>query len=991
MKRNWSTDELIDCWTLLPLETALLDNKSGPTRLGFALLFKFFQLEARFPNAKNEIPRVVVAFVAWQVGVLPDEYLRYDWRGRTIKYHRAQIREYFGFREFTLADESDLKRWLGDEVLRRDQDRDHLEALIAGRLRQLQLEPPTPERLKRLLNSALHSHEERLFSRITARLSSRTKQHLDELIRPTNSAATTSTEVANAETAAEERPYWLELRHDPGRPSLQTALDEINKLLHLRQLELPNDLFADLAPKVLTAYRQRAVAEELFELRRHPADIRYTLLAVYCHLRRQEITDNLVDLLIDIVHAIGARAEKKVIQQFLGELRQVPGKSALFGQLAAALIANPDGVVREVAFPVISEETLQRIAEEYKASRTYQQEVQLHMRSSYSQHYRRMVPHLLEVLEFCSNNTMHRPLVAALSLLKKYAESSLQYYPPGESVPVEGVIRSLWRPIVIGDDKHGQPRLNRINYELCVLETLREQLRCKEIWVVGANRYRNPEEDLPADFDLQRTAYYAALGQPLDAETFVCDLQAQMIRELEELDRTLPQTPKVRILKKAGGWISVAALEPQPEPRNLGQLKAAVAERWPMTSLLDILKEVDLRVDFTANFKSATVRENLERETVRKRLLLCLYALGTNAGLKRVSAGDHGETYRDLQYVRRRYIDREELRAANAAVANAIFAIRAPHIWGEGTTACASDSKKFAAYDQNLLTEWHIRYRGPGVLVYWSLERHAVCIYSQLKSCSSSEVAAMLEGLLRHCTTMQVEKNYVDTHGQSEVAFGFCKLLGFDLLPRLKAIHAQRLYRPETGQPDAYPNLQLVLTRPIDWLLIRQQYDQMMKYATALRLGTAEAEAILRRFTRSNLQHPTYRALAELGKVMKTIFLCRYLRSQELRQEIHAGLNILESWNSVNSFIFYGRGGELATNNRADQELGLLGLQLVQNCLVYVNVLMLQEVLAEPGRLERMKPEDMRALTPLLYNHVNPYGVFRLNMAERIPLAQEVA
>lgn len=133
MKRNWSIDELIDCWTLLPLETALLDNKSGPTRLGFALLFKFFQLEARFPNAKNEIPRVVVAFVARQVDVAPDEYLRYDWRGRTIKYHRAQIREYFGFREFTLADEADLKQWLGDEVFSRDQDRDHLEALIAGR------------------------------------------------------------------------------------------------------------------------------------------------------------------------------------------------------------------------------------------------------------------------------------------------------------------------------------------------------------------------------------------------------------------------------------------------------------------------------------------------------------------------------------------------------------------------------------------------------------------------------------------------------------------------------------------------------------------------------------------------------------------------------------------------------------------------------------------------------------------------------------------
>jgi hypothetical protein len=108
-------------------------------------------------------------------------------------------------------------------------------------------------------------------------------------------------------------------------------------------------------------------------------------------------------------------------------------------------------------------------------------------------------------------------------------------------------------------------------------------------------------------------------------------------------------------------------------------------------------------------------------------------------------------------------------------------------------------------------------------------------------------------------------------------AFAFCQLLGFQLMPRLKAIHVQKLSRPDAGQPDAYPNLKAILTRPIDWELIRQQYDQMVKYVTAVRLGTAETESILRRFTRSNVQHPTYKAFSELGRAVKTIFLCRYL------------------------------------------------------------------------------------------------------------------
>src|SRR6185312_1031253 len=250
-------------------------------------------------------------------------------------------------------------------------------------------------------------------------------------------------------------------------------------------------------------------------------------------------------------------------------------------------------------------------------------------------------------------------------------------------------------------------------------------------------------------------------------------------------------------------------------------------------------------------------------------------------------------------YARRRYITVDQLREAIAVVTNGTLHVRNPAIWGDGTTACASDSKHFGAWDPNLTTQWHVRYGGRGIMIYWHVERKSLCIHSQLKSPSSSEVASMIEGVIRHCTELEVDRQYVDSHGQSAVAFAFTRLLGFQLLPRLKAIHSQRLYRPEIGQPDAYPNLQPVLTRPIDWDLIERQYDEMVKYATALRLGTAEPEDILRRFTRNNVRHPTYKALAELGKARKTTFLCRYLHLLSLRREIHEGLNVVENWNSA--------------------------------------------------------------------------------------------
>ena len=244
----------------------------------------------------------------------------------------------------------------------------------------------------------------------------------------------------------------------------------------------------------------------------------------------------------------------------------------------------------------------------------------------------------------------------------------------------------------------------------------------------------------------------------------------------------------------------------------------------------------------------------------------------------------------------------------------------------------------------------------------------------------------MIEGVLHHCADMNIEKNYVDSHGQSEVAFAFCHLLSFQLLPRLKPISSQCLYLPLKEMADDFVNLQPVLTRAIRWNLIEQQYDEMVKFSTALRLGTAETEAILRRFTRNGPQHPTYKALAELGKAVKTIFRSQFLHSIELRREIHEGLNVVENWNSANSFIFYGRSSEIATNNREDQKIAVLSKHLLQVCMVYINTLMIQQILAEPDWQNRLKPEDLRALTPLIYAHVNPYGRFYLDMDERLNL-----
>ena len=103
--------------------------------------------------------------------------------------------------------------------------------------------------------------------------------------------------------------------------------------------------------------------------------------------------------------------------------------------------------------------------------------------------------------------------------------------------------------------------------------------------------------------------------------------------------------------------------------------------------------------------------------------------------------------------------------------------------------------------------------------------------------------------------------------------------------------------------------------------------------------------------------------------------------------EVHDGLNVVENWNSANHFIFYGNRGEISSNDVDAQEVSILAMHLLQACLVYVNTLMVQEVLAEPTWYDRMTEADWRGLTPLFYEHINPYGRFSLDMEQRIPLA----
>ncbi len=430
--------------------------------------------------------------------------------------------------------------------------------------------------------------------------------------------------------------------------------------------------------------------------------------------------------------------QKRVLKVFTDEIERVHGKEGLLVKIAEAACLQPEGTVRDVVFPAAGGVgVLAAIVREHKASGSFERQVHTMLRSSYLRHYRRMLPAVLGVLEFRSNNAVHRPVLDAIDWLRRTGDDGRRIIRPEDGVPIDGVVPPKWRDLILETDPAGGLRVNRANYEICVLTALRERVRCKEIWLAGADRYRNPDDDLPQDFEARRADYYRELGRSQDAGAFVAGLRAQMTKALRTLNKQIPRNPKARIVWRGKNRISITPFEPLPAAPNLDAIKAELERRWPMTDLIDVLMETARQTGFLKQFTTSGDRVVMDDDTLRQRLVLCLYGLGTNAGLKRVSAGTEDVSYAELLHVRHRFIHKEALRSATALVTNAILAMRDQRIWGEAGTACASDSTKIGAWDQNPMAEWHVRYQGRGVMIYWHMERQATCIYSQLKRCSA--------------------------------------------------------------------------------------------------------------------------------------------------------------------------------------------------------------------------------------------------------------
>lgn len=934
----------------------LINKKKRKYRLFYSLLLKYYEIHTDFFKKTPKFSGSLITNITKSLN-LPRTISTPS--TATFAKYKLEIRDYFG------ADKKMSETLVTQYILeilpiRRSFDIDVKE--IEDYLKKNKI--PQIKYLDRVVAKVIKEYEDSLFNKIYDSLDYESMAYLDGLLM-----------------IEQQNSVMAHIKSWPQGISLKSVLSEAEKLRHLQLIKLP-EILNSIPLKQLKKYYRNVCTKYPSAIKVMPEKSKYILLSVFCFVRRRELSDNLLDMLLRFIQKIFKSADNRLKRELSAmiNIKDSCNNKQVLKLLIDTILSNQDKVIKDVVFEVIPKSQLELIKSNFTGKKTsYEDLVYDRARRSYIHHYRAVLKPILELLDFYPSNEYDKRIINGIKIIKQHFDSNTKYYPENILPPIVGAVKRSHKEHILEGEQ-----VIRINYELSLLYQLKDKLKTKEVWIKDSYKYRNPEEDLPSDFADKKGYYYELVGKPLSAKAFIKRLKKDLRKHLSEFNSNLPKNNFVTILKKPKGHIKVAKLIEQPHPPQLDLIKQELFTKWPSIGLLDILKETDLFVGFIDDFVASGPKEGLAKDEVKKRVLLAILGYGTNTGLKSMSVGNEDVSYSELKHIKLRYFDPDNLKAAIRKVVNNLLQIRMPELWSGCTTSVASDSTHFKSADQNLMSRWHPRYHSKGVMVYWHVDTNSICIYSQLKSCAASEVSSMIEGILRHDTDKAVDKNYVDTHGASEVGFAFSYMLDFELLPRFKNIHKQKLYK--VCREDKYSNLTDIMSKCINWNIIEKYYDQIIKYTVALKQGRSDAENIMRIFTRNNSKHPVYKALRELGRAVKTIFLCKYLGSESLRREIHEGLNVVERWNGANDFIFYGKRRILTGTNPAEFELQMLCLHILQLSMVYINTLLLQQILIESGWLARMTLADKRALTPLLSEHINPYGLFLLDMNKRLDI-----
>jgi len=948
--------DVVKFFTLSESDKAQIPIHSAvPNRLGFTLQLCTLRFIGFIPNDFNNAPSVVINYLSEQLEVDPKALTEYGTRFQTRTNHLLLIMGYLGYRKISNKDMDSLSFWLAERALEHDKP-SLLYEMACEKLLKERIVRPSVWQLERLVSKARQEANIETMNRMEHILTDSCRELLDDLLEMDSDKGKTLMS-------------WLRQYATSNSP--KAILKNIEKINLLRQFEVNNWKIDNINPNRLKRLAQIARGVTAQALQRSPDERRYPILVSFLYQSLIDITDETIDMFDCFLSETYSRAGRE-----LNDFRKSVAKSAnekihLFRELANIVI-DPnitDFLLRQAIYQKISPEMLQNAIEECDQIVRPIDDNYFDLLKKRYNHFRQFVPAFLSIMPFQSN-LAEDPLIEAINILRQMNASHQR------SIPMDAnteFVSSKWYDYVVNQEG----KLSRPYYELCVLWELRNALRAGDIWLQSSRNYANPETYLISKdrWASIRPELCQQLQISEDISARLKQREAELDEMLSRVDTMLSQDNKVRIDKDN---IVVSPLEADERPKSAIELEQLINQRLPRVELSELLIEVDNWTQFSQQLENASGSEPHSSNFLRN-LYASILANSCNIGVTKMAhISDLSED--QLTWCNHWYLREETLKAAINTLVDFHYHQPLSKNWGGGTLS-SSDGQRFPTSGKIRNAAALPRYfgYGKGVTFYtWTSDQFSQ-YGTKVISATMRDATYVLDEILDNETELSIVEHTTDTAGYTELVFALFDLLGMQFSPRIRDIGDQCLYRFDTSK--VYPNLKPMLKGKLDRDLIIKRGDDLLRVAGSLKTGWVTASLLIGKLQAYPRQNALTRVLQEYGRLTKTIFILRYLESEEYRRRIHAQINKGENLHNLRRFIFFAHEGKIRRKQLDEQSYQALCLSLVTNAVIVWNTVYINAV------IEQLKSEgysvlesDLKHTSPAKFEHINPYGKYHFDV-----------
>lgn len=917
-------------------------------RLGFAVQLSYLRHPGRPLERGEAPPPALIELLASQIGCEPRMFGEYAGRETTLREHRAEIEAWLGLRAFDRTDRSNVLGVAIDVAAATDRGEAIVLAMVEH-LRAAGIVLPAPSTLERVALIARAQARRQAFVALARDLTQKQAEGLDGLL-------------AAHDTGARTRLAWV--REWPEAPSAGNLKALLERLNHLRTLAIePNRARRVNASRYAVIAREAAImsAQHLGRLERRR---RLATLVAFSVEMEVALTDAAVSMVEKMVGSMFRRAERTRSERLLDDAKRLKATARVHARLGRALIdvrqhggdpmleiearvgweALERSVLEAEGLTRAGDDGMEEVLERYPAVRKF-------------------APAFLSAFAFRAGRPSD-PLLSAVELLSRfYAEGRTNFPKRAPS----SFLKPRWRKVVFPEDGS----FNRRAYEIATLVHLRERLGSGGVWVDGSRAYRTLDDFLlpqPA-FTAMRSDAQLGLAVADDFSTWIAERRARTAQRMSEVERAAAagDLPDVVI---EDGELTISPLR-RAVPDEVESLKARLYALLPRVRITELLAEVAAWTGFAERF--AHVRTGAPAAD-QPALMGAILADATNLGLSRMAESSRGLTHARLLWTAEWHIRDETYAAALATVVDHHHAHPLASVWGPGDTS-SSDGQFFRAGGRGEARADHnARYGSePGVLFYTHISDRFAPFHTKVIAANAGEAAHVIDGLLNHESQLNIREHATDTAGAVDHVFGLCHLLGFRFAPRIRDLNERRLYA--LGDLTRFPTLRPLVAGPISVRAVEEHWDETLRLAASIKAGTVTASVMLKKLAGYPRQNPVARALREIGRVERTLFMLDWFDDPELRRRTGANLNKGEARNALARAVFFNRLGELRDRTFENQRHRASGLNLVASAIILWNTVYLDRAVRHLKAEGAAVPDELLAhVTPLGWEHVSLTG-----------------